>query len=114
MTTLAHVGETKIDDGSPPLDRSHQVFEHGRPPVELDPLPLSGGTLLGVALEAFVEFGEASGERRAPLVEAGSPNANVGAVRKKTTRRARQYMNRPGGFNRPLPEEKTGIKQNKI
>lgn len=81
MTTLAHVGETKIDDGSPPLDRSHQVFEHGRPPVELDPLPLSGGTLLGVALEAFVEFGEASGERRAPLVEAGSPNANVGAQR---------------------------------
>ena len=41
-------------------------------------------------------------------------NANISAVRKKTTRRARQYMNREGGFNRPLPEEKTGIRQNKI
>ena len=39
------------------------------------------------------------------------PNANVSSVRKKTTRRARQYMNREGGFNRPLPEEKTGIRQ---
>jgi U4/U6.U5 tri-snRNP-associated protein 3 len=38
----------------------------------------------------------------------------VSAVHKKTTRRARQYMNRPGGFNRPLPEEQTGVKSNKI
>lgn len=34
--------------------------------------------------------------------------ANAGAVKKKQTRRARQYMNRRGGFNRPLPAERTG------
>jgi U4/U6.U5 tri-snRNP-associated protein 3 len=34
--------------------------------------------------------------------------ANAGAVKAKKTRRARQYMNRRGGFNRPLPAEKTG------
>ncbi len=34
--------------------------------------------------------------------------ANAGAVKAKQTRRARQYMNRRGGFNRPLPSEKTG------
>lgn len=42
------------------------------------------------------------------------PNANVSGANKKTTRRARQYMNRPGGFNRPLPEEVTGVRSNKI
>ena len=42
------------------------------------------------------------------------PNANVSGFKKKTTRRARQYMNRPGGFNRPLPDELTGVKSNKI
>ena len=33
--------------------------------------------------------------------------ANVGAVKTKEKRRARQYMNRRGGFNRPLPAERT-------
>ena len=36
--------------------------------------------------------------------------ANAGAVKAKETRQARQYMNRRGGFNRPLPAEKTGEK----
>lgn len=36
--------------------------------------------------------------------------ANVGAVKVKSKRSARQYMNRKGGFNRPLPAEKTGEK----
>jgi U4/U6.U5 tri-snRNP-associated protein 3 len=36
--------------------------------------------------------------------------ANLGAVKTKTTRHARQYMNRRGGFNRPLPAEVTGKK----
>lgn len=35
------------------------------------------------------------------------PNTNVSGVFKKTKREARQYMNRPGGFNKPLPSEKT-------
>ena len=61
-----------------------------------------------MALMGFGGFGSTAGKH------VDDPNANVGAVRKKTTRKARQYMNRPGGFNRPLPEEKTGIKQNKI
>lgn len=36
--------------------------------------------------------------------------ANAGAVKAKETRQARQYMNRRGGFNRPLPSEATGEK----
>lgn len=36
------------------------------------------------------------------------PKANVGDAMVKTKRQARQYMNRRGGFNRPLPSEKTG------
>lgn len=61
-----------------------------------------------MALMGFGGFGTTQGQQ----VE--DPNANVSAVHKKTTRRARQYMNRPGGFNRPLPEEQTGVKSNKI
>lgn len=37
-------------------------------------------------------------------------SANAGAIKVKTTRTARQYMNRKGGFNRPLPAEKSGQK----
>eukprot|EP00210_Caulerpa_lentillifera_P003563 g3399.t1 len=36
--------------------------------------------------------------------------ANASAIRTKSLRQARQYMNRKGGFNRPLPAEKTGQK----
>jgi len=36
--------------------------------------------------------------------------ANAGAVKIQTKRSARQYMNRKGGFNRPLPAEVTGHK----
>jgi U4/U6.U5 tri-snRNP-associated protein 3 len=36
--------------------------------------------------------------------------ANISGIKVKSTRSGRQYMNRKGGFNRPLPEEKTGIK----
>lgn len=38
----------------------------------------------------------------------------VSAVRKSTKRQARQYMNRKAGFNRPLPAERTGVKDNKV
>ena len=34
----------------------------------------------------------------------------AGAVKVKKNRLARQYMNRRGGFNRPLPAERTGEK----
>lgn len=37
-------------------------------------------------------------------------NAAAGTVKVKSKRQARQYMNRRGGFNRPLPKEKTGEK----
>lgn len=37
---------------------------------------------------------------------------NSGAVKTKTTRHARQYMNRKGGFNRALPAEVTGVRTN--
>jgi U4/U6.U5 tri-snRNP-associated protein 3 len=36
--------------------------------------------------------------------------ANVSGVKVKSTRSARQFMNRRGGFNRPLPAERTGEK----
>jgi U4/U6.U5 tri-snRNP-associated protein 3 len=39
--------------------------------------------------------------------------ANASAVQKNTKRQARQYMNRKGGFNRPLPAEVTGQRQNR-
>ena len=44
--------------------------------------------------------------------EVDDERANAGAVKAKQTRQARQYMNRRGGFNRPLPAEKTGEKVN--
>ena len=36
--------------------------------------------------------------------------ANVGVVKVKSTRAGRQFMNRKGGFNRPLPAEVTGVR----
>ena len=39
--------------------------------------------------------------------------SNASAVQKNTKRQARQYMNRKGGFNRPLPAEVTGQRQNR-
>ena len=42
----------------------------------------------------------------------GDDNCNISAVHKKSKRSARQYMNRRGGFNRPLPPERTGEKVN--
>lgn len=44
--------------------------------------------------------------------EVDDVRSNAGAVKAKQTRQARQYMNRRGGFNRPLPAEKTGEKVN--
>eukprot|EP00976_Prorocentrum_cordatum_P024652 501565-Prorocentrum_minimum.AAC.3 len=44
--------------------------------------------------------------------EVDDPNCNLSAIHKKSTRQARQYMNRRGGFNRPLPAEVTGQKVN--
>jgi len=35
-------------------------------------------------------------------------SVNAGAVKVKQKRRARQYMNRRGGFNRALPTERSG------
>jgi U4/U6.U5 tri-snRNP-associated protein 3 len=61
-----------------------------------------------MAMMGFAGFGTTAGKH------VDDPNANASAVNKKSVRRARQYMNRPGGFNRPLPEEKTGVRQNRI
>eukprot|EP00854_Cymbomonas_tetramitiformis_P012820 gene12820-15150_t len=44
--------------------------------------------------------------------EVADSRVNLSGVHKKSTRQARQYMNRRGGFNRPLPAEKTGEKIN--
>lgn len=42
--------------------------------------------------------------------QSDDPRTSVGAVKVKSTRQARQFMNRRGGFNRPLPAERTGQK----
>merc|ERR1712167_550801 len=42
----------------------------------------------------------------------GLKHEDIGGVKVKSRRHGRQYMNRRGGFNRPLPAEKTGIKLN--
>jgi U4/U6.U5 tri-snRNP-associated protein 3 len=54
-------------------------------------------------------FGE---ERYGQGKEVKDDNCKVSAVHKKSKRSARQYMNRRGGFNRPLPPERTGEKVN--
>lgn len=38
------------------------------------------------------------------------PNAKASAIKTSSKRSARQFMNRRGGFNRPLPAERTGQK----
>jgi U4/U6.U5 tri-snRNP-associated protein 3 len=37
-------------------------------------------------------------------------SANISGIKIKSKRTARQYMNRRGGFNRPLPAERTNEK----
>lgn len=44
------------------------------------------------------------------LVQVEDEAANVSAIKTTSVRSARQYMNRRGGFNRPLPAEKTNEK----
>ena len=59
----------------------------------------SFGLFTGFATTAGVGTGEEDEAARA---------TKEGAVKVASKRRARQYMNRRGGFNRPLPAEKTG------
>lgn len=40
--------------------------------------------------------------------------ANESAVKISSQRKPRQYMNRKGGFNRPLPAEQTGKKMQQV
>ena len=49
-----------------------------------------------------VEFDTTQGRR------VDDDSANASGVKVKSTRSARQFMNRRGGFNRPLPAEVTG------
>lgn len=42
--------------------------------------------------------------------ELEDPAAKLGAIKTASKRAARQYMNRRGGFNRPLPLERTNEK----
>lgn len=77
------------------------------PPAEPD------GSALGDAAEdeeakmmALMGIPLGFGSTKGQLVD--DPKANVGDAMVKTKRQARQYMNRRGGFNRPLPSEKSG------
>ena len=92
----------------PPPPPPREVPPPPPPPAEEQDDGLGGMDPEMMAMMGFGGFGSTSGKH------VDDPNANLSAVNKKTTRRARQYMNRPGGFNRPLPEEKTGQRQNRI
>ena len=78
------------------------------PPASDEPVTLEG--LDDADLEMMremglpVEFGTTKGQK----------HDDASAYKLKTTREARQYMNRRGGFNRPLPAEKTGVKLNQF
>lgn len=56
------------------------------------------------AMGLVAEFGTSKGQE----------HEDAGAVKIKSTRTIRQYMNRKGGFNRGLPAEKTGQKLGKM
>lgn len=113
-------------------DRHHQSESLARSvskdPDEYDPMDPDGlGTAYNAEPEAELEFDAGvTPEEIAMMASMGIPfgfdttsgkavddeRANAGAVKAKQTRQARQYMNRRGGFNRPLPAEKTGEKVN--
>ncbi len=45
-----------------------------------------------------------------PALQVEDEAVNVSAIKTNSKRQARQYMNRRGGFNRPLPVERTNEK----
>lgn len=105
-------------DGEPPKKKSKTAAAPPPPPppaaaaapgaVAADDAGIDPEEAEMMALMGFGGFSSTQGK------QVDDPNSNASAVHKKTTRRARQYMNRPGGFNRPLPDERTGVKSNKI
>mmetsp|Transcript_13300 Transcript_13300/g.56196 ORF Transcript_13300/g.56196 Transcript_13300/m.56196 type:complete len:199 (+) Transcript_13300:288-884(+) len=108
-------GEWDRDEREPPRKKSKTAAAPPPPPaaaapgaVAADDAGIDPEEAEMMALMGFGGFGSTQGK------QVDDPNSNASAVHKKTTRRARQYMNRPGGFNRPLPDERTGVKSNKI
>ncbi|KAJ1950120.1 hypothetical protein IWQ62_006625 [Dispira parvispora] len=84
---------------SPPRTTT-RPSEHSKPrppaPVLPDqPLELSEDSMMAVM--GFGSFGTTQGQH--------ITGNNVSGVNVKKERRYRQYMNRPGGFNRPLDEK---------
>ena len=111
-------GERDRDEREPPRKKSKTAAAPPPPPpppaadapgaVAADDAGIDPEEAEMMALMGFGGFNSTRGK------QVDDPNSNASAVHKKTTRRARQYMNRPGGFNRPLPDERTGVKSNKI
>jgi len=110
-------GEWDRDEREPPRKKSKTAAAPPPPPppaaaapgaVAADDAGIDPEEAEMMALMGFGGFSSTQGK------QVDDPNSNASAVHKKTTRRARQYMNRPGGFNRPLPDERTGVKSNKI
>ena len=99
-------GEWDRDEREPPRKKSKTAAAPGA--VAADDAGIDPEEAEMMALMGFGGFSSTQGK------QVDDPNSNASAVHKKTTRRARQYMNRPGGFNRPLPDERTGVKSNKI
>ena len=94
----------------PPPPPSGKRAEVPQPPPPADGAPEENGEedeeAMMMRMMGFGGFNSTQGKH----VE--DEFANASAVQKKTKRQARQYMNRKGGFNRPLPAEKTGQRQN--
>ena len=121
--------DRKRHPDAPPSQQQQQQQKQGKsaaPVVTVPPLPAAAAaaaveqtTVVEVSLDA-----EMSAEEIQMMMAMGIPfgfdstqgkkvddeAANTGAVKVKTTRTARQYMNRRGGFNKMLPAEVTGKK----
>lgn len=76
-----------------------------------DPATAAERAALEAEAEAMRAMGlPAGGFATTAGVGASDERAKASGYHVKSTRQARQYMNRRGGFNRPLPAERTGQK----
>jgi len=95
----SRAGEAEEQMGDP-----EEVKEDGGGEIEFD----SG--LTPEEIQMMAAFGIPFGFDSTQGKHVEDASANSGGVKVKSVRAGRQYMNRRGGFNRPLPAERTGIK----
>lgn len=94
--------ESTAEKDAPPVDRKLPLLKQNSrtstPPPPSKPTPITAATLLEEddpplsKIMGFSKFNTTKGKK----------HVDYGAVEQVKKRRYRQYMNRPGGFNRPL------------